>query len=123
MSTPSKSCYRYEPKVNAKSEPIAQRLIRLTDNHLTGGFGLYFLSLRNVNRFGWSRKRVYRVYRELGLNIRVKSRKRLRHDKPAALTVTSRIHEVWSIDFMQKMLGDDHPTAKHLPSSRLLVAL
>ena len=36
----SQSCYRYESKQNAENEEIANWLIRLTDNHRNGGFGL-----------------------------------------------------------------------------------
>ncbi len=32
--------------------------------------GLCFLDLRNVKGFGWNHKRVYRIYRELELNLR-----------------------------------------------------
>ena len=39
------------------------------------GFGLCYLYLRNVKGFGWNHKRVYRIYRELELNMRIKPRK------------------------------------------------
>jgi len=32
-----------------------------------------FLYLRNVKGFGWNHKRVYRIYRELELNLRIKT--------------------------------------------------
>jgi putative transposase len=102
----SQSCYRYESKTNAENEQIAQWLIRLTDNHRAWGFGLCYLYLRNVKRFGWNHKRVYRIYRELELNLRIKPRKRLVREKPASLTVPSRFNEVWSMDFMHDMLDD-----------------
>ena len=102
----SKSCYRYESNTNVEKDQIAQWLIRPTDNHRTSGFGLCFLYLRNVKWFGWNHKRVYRIYRELELNLRLKPRKRLLRDKPQALTVPGRINEVWSMDFMHDMLDD-----------------
>jgi putative transposase len=78
----------------------------LTDNHWTWGFGSSFLYLCNLKRFGWNHKQVYRFYRELELNLRTKPRKRLVCDKPQALTVPSRINEVWSMDFTDDMLDD-----------------
>jgi hypothetical protein len=68
----SESCYRYESKQNAENDEIADWLIRLTDNHRNWGFGLCYLSLRNVKGFAWNHKRVYRIYRELELNLRIK---------------------------------------------------
>jgi putative transposase len=59
-----------------------------------------------VKRFVWNHKRVYRIYRELELNLRIKPRKRLVSDKPAALTVPGAINEVWSMDFVHDMLDD-----------------
>ena len=83
----SQSCYRYEAKTNAENEEIANWLLKLTDNHRNWGFGLCFLYLRNVKRFGWNHKRVYRIYRELELNLRIKPRKRLVREKPESLAV------------------------------------
>ncbi len=102
----SESCYRYESKQNAENEQIANWLLRLTGNHRNWGFGLCFLYLRNVKNFGWNHKRVYRMYRELELNLRIKPRRRLVRDKPEALAVPTAINEVWSMDFMHDQLED-----------------
>ena len=79
----SETCYRYSAKRNADNEEIANWLMRLTDNHRNWGFGLCFLYLRNVKGFTWNHKRVYRIYRELELNLRIKPRKRLIREKPS----------------------------------------
>ena len=102
----SESCYRYESKQNAENEEIANWLIRLTDNHRNWGFGLCYLYLRNVKNFGWNHKRVYRIYRELELNLRIKPRKRLVREKPEPLVVPQAINHVWSMDFMHDSLED-----------------
>jgi len=104
--TISQSCYRYEAKNNAENELIANWLIRLTDNHRNWGFGLCYLYLRNVKDFRWNHKRVYRIYRELELNLRIKPRKRLNREAPQPLSVPERINEVWSMDFMHDQLDD-----------------
>ena len=83
----SQSCFRYEARTSAENQEIADWLLRLTDNHRSWGFGLCFLYLRNVKRFGWNHKRVYRIYRELELNLRIKPRKRLVRQKPEPLAV------------------------------------
>ena len=63
----SESCYRYERKLDAENDEVANWLIRLTDNHRNWGFGLCYLYLRNVKGFKWNHKRVYRIYKELEL--------------------------------------------------------
>jgi putative transposase len=80
----SESCYRYERKLDAENDEVANWLIKLTDNHRSWGFGLCYLYLRYVKGFKWSHKRVYRIYKELELNLRIKPRKRLVREKPEA---------------------------------------
>jgi len=102
----SETCYRYQPKLSEDNIWIADWLIRLTNNQRNWGFGLCFLYLRNVKGFGWNHKRVYRIYRELELNLRIKPRKRIIREKPAPLTVPEEINQVWSMDFMHDQLSD-----------------
>ena len=102
----SESCYRYERKLDAENVEVATWLIRLTDNHRNWGFGLCYLYLRNVKGFKWNHKRVYRIYKELELNLRIKPLKRLVRDKPEVLTVPQGINQVWSMDFMHDQLQD-----------------
>jgi putative transposase len=59
-----------------------------------------------VKGFQWNHKRVYRIYRELELNLRIKPRKRLVRQMPEPLSVPGRINQVWSMDFMHDQLAD-----------------
>jgi len=102
----SESCYRYQAKNNAKNEIIVNWLIRLTDNNRSWGFGLCYLYLRNIKSITWDHKRIYRIYRELELNLRIKPRNRLVRDKPENLTVPLAMDQAWSIDFMHDQLED-----------------
>lgn len=70
----SETCYRYQPKLSDENELIADWRVTLTNAKKTWGFGLCFLPLRNVKGFGWNHKRVYRLYRELELSMRIKPR-------------------------------------------------
>lgn len=79
---------------------IANWLIRLTDNHRSWGFRLCYLYLRNVKGFKWNHRRIYRIYKELELNLGIKPRKCLVRDKPDALVVPLSANQVWSMDFM-----------------------
>lgn len=102
----SETCYRYEAKLSDENELIADLLIALTTAKRTWGFGLCFLHLRNVKGFKWNHKRVYRIYRDLELNMRIKPRKRLQREKPEPLAVPEAPNEVWSMDFMADQLAD-----------------
>lgn len=104
--TISETCYRYQPKLSSENAEIADWLIRLTHNQRNWGFGLCFLYLRNVRGYGWNHKRVYRIYRELELNLRIKPKKRLVREKPEPLQVPESINRVWSMDFMHDQLSD-----------------
>jgi len=100
----SETCYRYQPKLNDENEAIADWLIRLTDNNRNWGFGLCYLYLRNIKGFIWNHKRVYRIYKELELNLRIKPKKRLIREKPEPLMVPANINCCWSMDFMHDQL-------------------
>ena len=56
--------------------------------------------------FKWSHKRVYRIYRELELNLQIKPRQRLVREKPLPMTMPAQINETWSMDFMHDQLAD-----------------
>ena len=61
---------------------------------------------RNVKGFEWNHKRVYRIYCELELNLRIRPRKRLKRPKPDELAVPEVPNHTWSMDFMQDQLAD-----------------
>lgn len=102
----SETCYRYSPKLKVENEVIADLLTGLTDTRRTWGFGLCFLHLRNVRGYPWNHKRVYGIYCELELNLRIKPCKRLKREKPDVLAVPDAPNVTWSMDFMADRLGD-----------------
>ena len=102
----SEKCYRYQAKLSSDNQQIADWLLRLTHNQRNWGFGLCYLYLRNVKGFKWNHKRIYRIYRELELNMRIKPRKRLVREQPEPLTVPYAPNEIWSMDFMHDQLAD-----------------
>lgn len=102
----SETCFRYESRLQPENDQIAEWLVRLTTENKNWGFGLCFLHLRNVRLFYWNHKRVYRIYRELELNMRIKPKRRLVREKPEKLSVPKNINESWSMDFMHDNLSD-----------------
>ena len=102
----SQTCYRYRAKLSHENALIADWLVRLTHNQRNWEFGLCFLFLRNVKGYPWTHKRVYRIYRELELNLRIKPKKRIVREKPEPLAEPCAINDIWSMDFMHDTLAD-----------------
>lgn len=102
----SETCYRYQAKLSDENAVIADWLVRLTHNQRNWGFGLCFLHLRNVKQQPWNHKRIYRIYRELELNLRIKPKSRIVREKPQPLAVPETINQSWSMDFMHDQLSD-----------------
>lgn len=102
----SETCYRYERTLSDENAKLAHWLVTLTTSQRNWGFGLCFLYLRNSKGFTWNHKRVYRVYRELELNLRIKPKRRLVRETPAPLSVPAAMNQIWSMDFMHDQLSD-----------------
>jgi putative transposase len=100
----SRTVYRYQAK-SSDEEEIREVLLTLASRKPRWGFPKMFAYLRNKGH-GWNHKRVRRIYRELGLNIRVKPKKRFpsRNPKPLEAPVDANIS--WSIDFMHDSLAN-----------------
>lgn len=118
--TISETCYRYQAKLDSENAVIADWLLRLTTTHKRWGFGLCYYYLRNTQGYGWNHKRIYRIYRELELNLRIKPRRRIKRDKPDALSVPDAINQVWSMDFMSDTLDDGRT---FVPSMLLMITI
>ena len=102
----SKSTYYYKAKLSDENTLISDYLLRLTATHKRWGFKLCYLYLANVKGYKFNHKRVYRIYRELELNLRIKPKRRIKRDKPEALSVPTKINQTWSMDFMSDSLTD-----------------
>ena len=102
----SVTCYYHKSVATDENQQIADLLIKLTDENKNWGFGLCFLTLRNVIGLPYNHKRVYRIYCELELNLRIKPRRRIKRAKPQPLAVPDSINQSWSMDFMHDALTD-----------------
>jgi putative transposase len=102
----SLSGWHYTSKTAVTNEVVSQALLQLASEHRTWGFGLMFLHLRNVQGKPWNHKRVYRIYCQLKLNLRIKPHQRIVREKPQALQTPVKPNAVWSMDFMHDQLGD-----------------
>ena len=78
--------------------------MRLADSHKRWGFGLMFRWLRRQG-YTWNHKRVYKIYCELALNLRIKPKKRLPVRTPVPLHQPAQPNSFWSMDFMSDSLS------------------
>ena len=102
----SETCYRYQHQSEDGNSLIADWLIKLTNEHKDWGFGLCFAYIRNVKGFQFNHKRVYRIYCELALNLRIKPKRRIKRPVPEVLKEPEHTNDIWSLDFMHDQMSD-----------------
>jgi len=100
----SRSVYRYRARKSDDSI-IRKQLRELADRHRRWGFRKMMAHMKKTGCQS-NHKRVYRVYCEMGLNLRTKPKKRLPVRHPAPLAVPGTANHCWSIDFMSDSLAD-----------------
>ncbi len=100
----SRTSYQYKKKPKDDSE-VQEALTLLTTKHAAIGFWQCCYRLWNKG-YPWNHKKIYRVYTEMKLNIRRRSKKRLPERVKQPLNVPSAPNQVWSIDFMSDSLTD-----------------
>lgn len=103
----SRNAYRYVHKKNNDIE-IQSRLLQIAEDHPRWGFREMAATLRKQGN-SWNHKKIYRIYCETGLNLRVKPKKRLPNRNPRPLTQPERINVCWSLDFMHNSLENGQP--------------
>ena len=88
----------YAPKRDdSQVEQAIMAQLNKTDDQ---GFNKVFDRLR-LEGYQWNHKRVYRVYRKMGLSIRKNKRKRLPARVKEPLEVPGRLNHTWSMDFFK----------------------
>lgn len=97
----SRSSYGYQSKKDDTA--IADSLLKLADNHPREGFWKAYYRLRNEGTVV-NHKRLHRVYKELRLPLRRKTKKRLPARTKQKLCVPAELNDTWSIDFMSDAL-------------------
>ena len=102
----SRSAYYQAPlDWRGRDGPIIAALEGLIEHRPTHGFWKCFKLLRRQGH-EWNHKRVYRVYRRLGLHFRRTARRRLPKRPRVPLAVPAAPNTVWSADFMNDALAD-----------------
>ena len=96
---------RYAPQRLEQEEKLQTRLRTLAGERRRFGYRRLTVLLR---REGWTvnHKRVYRMYREEGLGVRRRKRKRIGAVERQALAIPVRPNERWSMDFIADALSE-----------------
>ena len=100
----SRCALRYKPKARDDSE-IEVVLRKLADEHRRWGCKKMIQYLQTAG-YKWNHKRIRRVYRQMGLHLRVKPKKRVPSRNPKSLEVPNRPNVCWSADFMSDSLSN-----------------
>ena len=95
----SRSLYRYRSRRRPDSTPLRVRIEEIAAVKRRYGYRRVYLRLR---REGWevNRKRVYRLYREAGLAVRRRKRKRIGPFERKPLPKPTAANVSWSMDFV-----------------------
>ena len=78
---------------------VADLLHQVTKRFVCWGFWMVFHFLRRQNH-PWNHKRVYRIWKEQGLNLRIRPQRPKIKRKFLELLVPKRINEGWAVDFL-----------------------
>ena len=103
VGLPRSSWYRPLLDRLERDKPVIEALNGLVTENAGWGFWKCNDRLQMENR-GWNHKRVYRVYREMKLNIRRRAKKRVLTRLPQPLDVVAAPNETWALDFMHGTL-------------------
>ena len=99
-----RSVSRYRSVSTKNDEALKARLKELADRYPRYGYLLLHQLLKNEGLVV-NRKRTYRLYVQLGLQVRTQRRKKLTRPR-VPMPVPSRPNERWSVDFMSDQLAN-----------------
>jgi putative transposase len=93
--------YRARPPSDAK---LRERLQKLTARHSSYGF-LFLHALLKKDKLVINIKRTYRIYREEGLQVRTKARKKLQRPR-MPMEMPNQVNQRWSMDFVADQVSN-----------------
>jgi len=100
----SRGSFYYQPKRNDDIE-VKKQIELAIDKRPRRGFPKIFDAIRRKN-FKWNHKKVYRVYKENEFQLKHRKKRRIDASERKPMPTSSKINEVWSIDFMSDSLSN-----------------
>ena len=102
------SYYKKPTGLREKDQPVMDALNRVVGKNGCWGFGLCFAYLRNQGHT-WNHKRVWRIYKQMGLNLPRRTKKRLPKIIKEPLIAPQELNTMWALDFMYDTLHYGRP--------------
>jgi len=103
LVTVSRTVFSYQPKISVLNEKIRGRMKEIADRFRRYGHWRIYVLLRREG-FGVNHKRTERLYRQEGLSLRIRRRKKLAAVARVALPEPERPYQRWAMDFVQDSL-------------------
>ena len=97
------SFYRRPTDKAERDAPVVDVLNQIIAKHGRWGFELCYYWMRN-HGYGWNHKRVWRVYKDMGLNLPRRTKRRLPKGPRIPLVAPDTKNIVWALDFMHDTL-------------------
>jgi putative transposase len=99
----SRGSFYYHPK-RSDDEAVKHQIELAIDKRPRRGFPKIFDAIRRGG-FKWNHKKVYRVYKANEFQLKHRKRRRLEALERKPMPISSKLNEVWSIDFMSDSLS------------------
>ncbi len=104
LATTCRSMVRYHRQENPDEEQVVERLLELAGERPRFGYRRLHVLLRREGK-QINHKRVYRLYKALGLAVRRRKRKRVAQANRLPRVVPEQANEQWSMDFISDTLA------------------
>lgn len=95
----------YYKSVKTNDTALRERILQLSQKYPTNGVWKIAARIRNEGLLV-NKKKIYRIYLELGLNLKQRRKKRLPTRHPIAIEQPIQANYTWSMDFMSDRLID-----------------
>jgi putative transposase len=100
--------YRERADCAKRDTPVVEALNEVVEHHGRWGFWKCYEQLR-LDGYVFNHKRVHRVYCEMKLNMKRRTKKRIITRVAQPLNLVQELNHVWCLDFMRDTLYDGRP--------------